>query len=768
MNPIRLTLVLCIFLTACQAAPVVDAPGKDLPWRYADLRLLSQPSGNDPGLGLIGMYSRIADGDLQIRLDLMDMKSGDEGNFYLALDTHPGGTNRLPLNTQAGFDWDILVIAKAKEEVTVMDENDQILSGLLPRVDRSSSMDSVVIKLRWLPPINSGHPIKAEALAVADGSLDPTSRLGPVSLESLPPMRAGLLLEFWNTLPAGSPAQALRRWDGAHSGPLGQRHGLKPLLDLGEHFGIPMALLDLKTPAALSALDVLGGIDEIRRIYQKGLLILPDATWGDPQAAEASLAYSQSAARLLGLPSSPFLFSSNSSLFGQYNLTFAQFTDNRFIRKNGQLKIIPLPGHIQNWKNPPDADPQATMEGPSLEVRQRLLSAAVSDIGGQLVILGGSLPASTWGDARAAAATLEWIAAHPWIHPLGQADLMTWPACNGSSCQSNLPPCADLLCLEPFRNIPLYTSEGQLYPKELKADDLRSVIRKDLSVVAPGPIRDLAWQAYLALTDPLADPALQDLRAGYLGQIGNFLAASRWEADPGDLSDCSQDLNWDGQEDCILANKDFFGIIERNGARLTLAFFRSAQGLQELTGMSAQFTAGLSDPSTWQQNLGPAGDPEVIPGAFSDLPSSWEPYTVKDYPGRMEFSRAGGEKKLFTLQPDELVVTYEGKGPYEVQIPFVIGSYQRFNPGWANLYEMKLETQRLEWGWNGLEPVVLQSTGSLSIQTFIDSMNLMHMPENPDRSYPAGHFLPFPVAAARIRSSESMTITIRFMQSRKP
>jgi hypothetical protein len=87
-------------------------------------------------------------------------------------------------------------------------------------------------------------------------------------------------MAFWNVFPATTPTQALRDWDGAHTGPLGSRHGLKYVLSAARQFGFPMALLDLKSPASLGALGFMGEIPEIQALYAGGRLILPDVVFG--------------------------------------------------------------------------------------------------------------------------------------------------------------------------------------------------------------------------------------------------------------------------------------------------------------------------------------------------------------------------------------------------------------------------------------------------------------------------------------------------------
>ena len=53
----------------------------------------------------------------------------------------------------------------------------------------------------------------------------------PTNIDAPSPSRAKVIFGFWNTFSSSSPAETLRSWAGAHSGPLSGRHGLKYLLE---------------------------------------------------------------------------------------------------------------------------------------------------------------------------------------------------------------------------------------------------------------------------------------------------------------------------------------------------------------------------------------------------------------------------------------------------------------------------------------------------------------------------------------------------------
>ncbi len=92
-------------------------------------------------------------------------------------------------------------------------------------------------------------------------------------------------------------------------------------------------------------------------------------------------------------------------------------------------------------------------------------------------------------------------------------------------------------------------------------------------------------------------------------------------------ADCRDDLNGDGQAECILANQKYFAVLEPAGARLTQFFYIDGNGPHQVVGPSSQFAVGLSDPSEWHPESGEAADPSVIPGAFADDTDTWTNYS---------------------------------------------------------------------------------------------------------------------------------------------
>ncbi len=196
---------------------------------------------------------------------------------------------------------------------------------------------------------------------------------------------------------------------------------MNPLLDAAAANRIPLLLLDLKTPVSLSALDLTGGVDQIKRMVGNRLLILPDVVYGAPE--EESLSRSLLAAESFDLPTGKFIFSPVSVNNG-YAMQF-------FYDPQAASPLTVLDWQGQKMLGLPSAtEDQTSPDGLTLEARRALVNA-VFDQG--IVVFGGSLPNSSWGDSDAGAEGLRYIAAHPWIQPLDADALLEYPAVSATS-----------------------------------------------------------------------------------------------------------------------------------------------------------------------------------------------------------------------------------------------------------------------------------------------------------------------------------------------
>jgi hypothetical protein len=769
-----LPFLLIFALAACQTPP---APSLYQAWDYADLRLLDTADAELQGLDLLAAYTRRIGAEWQVRLDLLDLDAEPDFDLYLAFDMVPGGAELLPLEGEADIAWDTLIVIPAAGDILVLSSGpDQSMkprtaAGLRLRVLRDPLLDTLEISFNRAAfsgqdgrlKIGQDPGFKLQVFTTLPGKTAIADSLGPLRSDGTPPAPAQVLYTFWNTMPAYTPAEALRRWDGAHTGPLGGRHGLYNLLRAVRNTSTPVALLDLNQPTFLSALDTVGGLSLVRNLLQRGLLILPQALPGIIPGPQPALMPGWAIARAaddsrqaglgFGLPASPFLFaplglSQVDAANFPASLAFipdaaqaSQLSTARISRWKS-LKVVPISG----YGDPKGITNQATLVGPTPEVRRALIQAAleVQEGGSRVLVLGGDLPDSTWGDPQIARFTLQYLAAHPWVQALNANDLLSIPAS-----QPALP--APPVDLASSPDLPMPSSS----------------LLADLENAPANNLGRAAWQAYLALFAPAfpEQAELPTLRAAYLGQLGVLLAGARWAEQPQAADTCDSDLDSDGLSECLLASRDLFLAFELHGGSLAYAFSRGPHGeVHQWVGPSSQLTSGLSPASSWDLAAGLLADPDVLPGAFFETALDSDPapdYQAVIQPGRLELTTTDGSvKKTFILQGASLQVSYQTENLLHTRMVLMLDPWQRFSPDWTDNYQAHTAPDSWTWEANPAQVTARQEgqiPGSLRVEvrtesawtasTFKDSLPQLEKPENPNLDYPPGHFLPFPLAS---------------------
>jgi hypothetical protein len=801
--------LLAIFFLLAGCLPVQEsriAPA----WKYADLRILASPGMGPETHQLVSLYTRTYQSSLQIRLDLLDYDSGADFDLYLALDTQPGGVNRLPIDVQAALQWDVLLIIPASGPLQAIGPGGEALDGLRMRVSRNPLLDTLTISLDQSAV---GSSFRIQAWITGHGSPQIFSSLGPVRSDAQPPARTPVMLVFWNTFPAYTPSQALRRLDGAHTGPSSDRHGLRGLLDALERANFPAVLLDLKTPALLSALDYSGALPRVRALVSRDLLILPDVFTFHLQPASSILppdwAFVQAARRAnqvredFELPPSPFLYTTH---FPSGISALPRESNHRLIFSNpasmpsfegdegdqneldpsstGQaLNLTPITSRWQAYSVVDMASvsqgllesTQATYSGPALEIRRALLEVAVDPIRKPFIVLGGDLGFTSWGNATAATQTLLYLKSRPWLQPIGPADLVAVSSTQPAGLVSQPSPVAIEAITGAF--VP-YSPDGEASLTGLTFDQIHTLLLEEMQRAPVNSASNLAWQAYEALLAApiLPVPDLVLLRAGYFGQIGHLLAASRWEKD-GPQVFCKEidavgvctaalDLDWDGELEYIMASEDIFLLFEARGGYLSTAFGRGQDSAYQVIAPSSQFIVGMGDPMTWDVGKGVAGDPDQYRGAFSDIPTgfsypSWDVHVIEIGTNSLSFIAPDGSlRKTFSITRDGFIANYNSNTPVTVQIPLAVDPAARFSPGWGSRYIGSERSCGWLWGLTDGPKVHLRTSGDLSLSAFSDSFEYMGQPENPDLDFPPGHFLPFPMALGEINARGEFVIHV--------
>ncbi len=682
-----------LLLSAC-----LPLPRPASPWTVADLRALD-PAGDapTPARDLLAVYTRLTAQEIQIRLDLLD------------LDPAGGYDLRLSLWDSARFAAAPLDIRFVAGCPAVVEQPGRPAPAIRPRVVYDPALDAVTLSLSralLVPP----YRLDVVSQTASGGQAD---SITGVRSDALPPtQRAAVLLAFWDAFPAATPAQALRRWDGAHTGPTGERHGLRHLLEAAERNRLPVFLLDLKTPPSLAILDAFQGLDQIAALQADGLLILPDVVNAPP--AEIALAYNRRAAQTFNLPASDFIYAADGGLVPGYRAQFLPLDDASHLSRAGQTRLIPLP--------PADAL-QASADGPTLDLRRALMEAALSADPADLVVLGGSLPRSAWGDSDMAGPSLAWLAAHPWIRVLDGPGLLTFPLGEPQTVPAPPPAAPD-----PFL--------------------------ADLQNAPANALTDAAWQAHFMLA---GSPS--QLRAAYQGQIGVLLAGSAWAERPYDRASCEEDPDRDGQPECVLANLEYYALFETDGAHLTHLFYRDANGAHQLIGPTAQFLLGMSDPSFWNPAAGQAADPGQIMGAFSDRDRPFQPYQFA-LPGTnaLRLTAADGWRvKTFSLDAGGLTAQIEDASSFlQTSLPLAVDPWEFFFGGQE--YAGALSGNAWEWGPRRGLRLEVRASARLWAQGYPSSLLFFSRPENPNLDYPVVHYLPFPLSLVEVRGQTPFEI----------
>ncbi len=691
-------MLLLLGITSCVSSPV------ERPWVYADLRALDSQVAPSPATDILAVYTRTTDLSVDIRVDLLDINAGDKYTLKLALwDNRNFSQNPLVIDISSTGTVQTSGIRAGMPEIW-------------PRVVQIQSVDTITVGLNRF---SIGERYRLDISTYTADPVRLADNVHNVRSDAQPPVnRAPILVAFWDAFPVTTPTQALRRWDGAHTGPLGDRHGLVHILGGAGQYRVPVALLDIKKPSSLAALDFMDNVPKLKRLYTRGLLILPDMAHGQP--ADVVLELSRRAATGFGLPASQFVYAASldpSTLPG-YQAWFLPLPDRTHLANSGGVKLIPLP----------TADVvEATEDGPSLTVRRSLIDIAISPDPADLLVLGGSLPLSTWGDSDMAYPTFEWIAAHPWIQPLAGLDLLTFPA-------------------KKLQGLPTPAPTETYWLEELRSAPANVVTQS-------------AWQAYLTLTAATPDPRLQALQNAYLGQIGELLAAANWVNKPALHADCKDDLNGDGRVECILANQKYFAVLETAGARLTHFFYIEENGPHQLVGPSSQFAVGLSDPSEWHPESGEAADPSVIPGAFADDPGSWTDYTPTFQPDGITFTNPDNSRvKTYRLTEHGIQVLYQVHDPLSTRIPLALDPQAFFSS--RTHYQAALIPHSWTWSLSGGSSVEVRTDATLSADGFTSAIPFLSLSENPNLEYPKGNYLPFPLSVVTIQSDVNFSAEI--------
>ncbi len=714
---------------------------------------------------LIAIYTRTLRDEVQVRLDFLDLPAQLKSDLYLEIDHTPGG-NRTDQSGSNNPAWDTLVVIPAQGEIKVLQPEHPSGIGWISRpgaearVLRNPQNDFIEISLNR----SSLGQFSPDALVQAS-MIDPETGtildiIQPVTWNHSAVERLSILFAFSNSFPAYTPSQALRRWDGAHTGPMGGRHGLYNLLRTSRSHQIPIVLLDLLSPESLSALEYQGGLSLVREMQAERLLSLASPLPASPEPLPEWVKArffedNQRTATLFDLPVSNFRFqpqihtpqldSSEESTFpdqpGKDDFKTSQLTIN------DGFPTFTLP----DFTGPPQFL-QATSEGPDQWWRKNLVGLAWLLNNSQtysrqpVLLLGGSLPKSPWGNPENSRATFRYLKAHPWIRVATETDL-----------QAGTP-----LLYFPAND----SSEWKV----------ASVSKRLLDALENSPNNVLgkaAWDAYRASFLPVfpSPPDISRLRQNYLGEIELLITAAEWADDLKPSSSCLKDLDQDGSPECMLATQTVWAAFELDSGNLRNLFY-SCNGttIHQAVGSSSQLVSGLGDRLDWVEISGRFVDPTVIPGALSGPQGPYH-YELKE--DRLVLTSPDGKvTKLYELTPNGVKIEqhsqFPAKLPEEMLFPLILDPWTRFQPatvsreGGLLSYASESQNGRLSWKIRDGTRVSLNISGEYSFRTFLSSQSLRMGPENPNFEYPPGHYDPFPLALIELYPTNNLYINLKF------
>ncbi len=796
-TPFRISwaILILLLMSACGGLP------EEHRFEYQHLRALDPTDTLLPEMDLIALYYNTTGGEAHVRIDLLDFQDSSEFDLYITFDIRPGGSRQLPLKDNTGSDWDLLIRVPASGSPDLFNASLESSQAENIEVHKDPVLDIISVTI---PPslLDLPGPVRLQVFTSFPGGDQAIDTLGPVLSDIHPSQRVSLLLTFWNTFSSYSPAQALRTWSGAHSGPSGERFGLRHLLDAVSETGVPVTLLDVKNPQNLAGLDYLGELDQVQALDHRGLLylpdILPEAILGSAQPEwliermitiyldsvdSFGLAHSPSVAMLTENPDQDFL-----DLFKEldYTAVFSPFYESSgtgpgySLTRSGTLLLLPLP-QTNTYRS------RATDRGLSLEWRRALLTAAMEGEDSQVVSLGGDLSNTFWGDPQQSEDMLRWIAAHPWIQPVSPEEIIR-----------DHFPVAEAAILDSARHQPtayvpigvngLPISSGYTY------DQIRAFFQDGLFNHGDSPLAESAWRMYFNTqissegigekVDALGSVStfsesndritLDFLRANSIGRTGIFLSALRWaqtlitNPTSSEQKIKMEDIDWDGEPEAVLKNDWLYAVVTPEGGRLAALFgYDPLSGAVQLIGGRPHVAIGLSDTRFWDPMGGEIGEKTepLLDGAFTSLANAAVQFElINEGDSLLAIHPEGRYTLRYRLQGDQLMIDVSpNENDTPLEIPLLLNPSRLRQPTWRLAYRQIVGKHRISWSIHeGPGISVTTDNAPMSFSSFLDSPAYMMGEENPNLEAAPGHFLPFPMALITIDLKEDVHITLKF------
>jgi hypothetical protein len=708
-----------------------------LNWKYSELRIMDPHDVIEPDQDIVAVYTRLLNQSFQIRIDFLALDWTSASDVYIALDTNPGGNPGIKAGRNgyipSNLDWDYLIKVSTSMKFNILNAQYKPSTGMETFVVLDPAQDRMVISLpKDYLPIYLGRT-NIQVFITPENTGNISDKSDPVAIDASPPPRAKVLFIFWNTFSAASPAETLRSWAGAHSGPMSSRHGLQYLLDAADRTNTTIFLMNTLTPDTLSALDLLKAIPKIRTMMNREVLVFYDLI----DVERADLEYRDKLYEVW--------FGSEESK----NFELSYLIGNNCVRNiciynkggNDYTQLNEITSYFNSYilDNISDYTPSSI----SLECKSMLLKYAYTQPATP-ILLGGDFSKSLLGSPSVNKALFSYIQAHPWIQVLSAKDFLTND-------------------YQTVVNTTLYRQNQEYRDNyEQSVSSVQEEISRTLNLTPSNQISALAYRAFARITQPVL-PDLLSLSPNYIGQVGEIIQAAQWAAQPSTIETCEVDPDYDGSNECILANNNIFMVIDPEGGYIPFVFSNDYQGVHQIIGPTWEFMLGISDISTWNPDLGVRADAKQILGAFQDKFSDWNSYTpyIKEHIVELLCDNTNN-RKLISLSSNSIhVETWNSDQIYGlIYIPLVVDPWLRYLPGWGDFYIADSSPTSYLWGINDGVMVKVDANAPYLAFSYKDSQSLLLQPEDPNFNYPPGHYLPYPMSLVEINPSASISIDI--------
>jgi hypothetical protein len=371
------------------------------------------------------------------------------------------------------------------------------------------------------------------------------------------------------------------------------------------------------------------------------------------------------------------------------------------------------------------------------------------------VILGGDFSKSFLGSPDTLTLIFSYITSHPWIRvtsSFGNSHLIS-TVCDTQS------------IIEGEESYIPYTTTGIPIPSGVTVFEIQTLISSEIVKLPQNRISTLARQVYKSIIESDLEN-IRIARGSYLSQLGHFFQAAYWTENPREIHTCQQDIDWDGQYECILASTNTFMTFELDGGYLAYLFTINSNGAHQLVGPTTQFDILRSDPSELISEMGIAGDPGQIIGAFADPISFLQEYQINSInPYQIELiSHDRNIRKLFSLHDRIIHVVISDIGQEVVsvhQLPLLLDPWRIYEHFTPDIFYWGLSEQK-QWIWGLGDDVSIgiKSNSEYEQYAFNTTYAALKFPEDPNYSYTRGHVLPIPMALVEFQPQGTIIIDL--------